>query len=93
MATQPRRGEPVTNEELCVTEEQVKAAIQVLRDHAIQDGPRCRVSISTLLDELKIPYTPDMHRLIDLIYSLWEHPNVERVDDDWIEFIWEGELD
>ena len=33
-----------------------------------------------------------MHRLIDLIYSLWD-TDVHRVDDDWIEFIWEGELD
>ena len=82
----------MTNEEFPATDEQVAAAIQLLRDHAIEDGRRSPVSITTLLDELGIPCSPDMHRLIDMIYSLWEHPNFHRVYDDWIEFIWEGEF-
>jgi hypothetical protein len=83
----------MSNEELLATDEQVAAAIQLLRGHAIEDGPRSPVSITTLLHELGVPYSLDMQRLIDLIYRLWEHPNVNRVNDDWIEFIWEGGLD
>ena len=82
----------MSNEELFATDEQVAAAIQLLRDNAIGDGPRSLVSITTLLDELGVPCSPDMHWPIDLIYRLSEHPNVHRDDGDWIEFIWEGEL-
>ena len=59
---------------------------------SIKDGPRSPASITTLLSELgdKFPGTPGMHRLIDLVYELWAHPNVHHVNGDWIEFIWEG---
>jgi hypothetical protein len=31
-----------------------------------------------------------MHRLIDLVYELWAHPNVHHVNGDWIELIWKA---
>ena len=75
------------------TDEQVEAAIQLLREHAVIDGPHSPVSISTLLDELgeKFPIAPAVYRVVDLIYTLWEDPRIHHVDSDWIEFIWEGE--
>ena len=39
------------------------------------------------LDDL-IPFTPEVHRVISLFYDLWNDPNIEPVDDDKIEFIW-----
>ena len=69
------------------TDAQLTAAREILRER----GPREAVSLGDLLDTLgdRFPTTPDMHRLIELIYELWNDPHVEQVTGfGGIDFAW-----
>jgi hypothetical protein len=49
------------------------------------------VSLDELLSEIDdlIPITPELQTVLSLFYDLWNDPNINPVDDDKIEFIWD----
>jgi hypothetical protein len=68
----------------------VAAARELIRS----EGDACVVSISELLEELndtfgdRLPVSPDMHKLLNLIETLWDDPHIDHPEAGWIEFAW-----
>ena len=66
------------------------AARELIRGE--DDG--CVVGISELLERLSEKFgdrfrvTPDMHKLLDLILTLWDDPHIDHPERGWIEFAW-----
>ena len=58
------------------------------------EGDACVVPISELLDELSDKFgdrfrvSSDMHKLLDLIVTLWDDPHIDQPQRGWIESAW-----
>jgi hypothetical protein len=80
----------VTPNDHVVPDDVVAAAREFIRS----EGDGCVVPISELLDELSDKFgdrfraSPDMHKLLDLIETLWEDPHIDQPQAGWIEFAW-----
>jgi hypothetical protein len=74
-----------------VSDDLVDAARELIRSH----DDRCIVSIYDLLDELSDKFSdgflvsPDTHKLLNLIWMLWDEPHIYSPDLGGIEFVWD----
>lgn len=84
---------PATPAESPDLEDLVDAAREIIRR---DDGV---VSISELLHDLREKFgdrfslSPDVDMVLWLIWALWEDPDIDQVQDGWIEFAWNEEGD
>ena len=75
------------------TVEQFQAAREIIRDYVMADTPMSIYELLEALGEERFPTTPDMYRLLHLIYHLQADPHIRQETSDWnpIEFIWSDE--
>jgi NADPH-dependent glutamate synthase beta subunit-like oxidoreductase len=78
--------------------EVIAAAREVIRREGRENYPACPIGIEGVLDELTKKFgdqfvSPDMYKLLDLIYELWADPDIDLVTPEgWIEFVCNKEL-